>query len=118
SNLYTVCSLKESIGKYLCDSTLQDKTFYAFLEAKKIDAKLVLKQVKTLALEKQQIQDNNPRLIDFTNTFKKYLESNKEVYSPLFKFITAYNGSRFLSDNFYAYLLRVLYFYNKLKGVE
>lgn len=116
SNLYTFCNLNKPIGVYLCDTTLQDATFEEFLRYKKIDVNATLQNIAKLSEVKDEIFLSSKDYREATTRFKSFLDKNRDKYNALFSFISRYNGSRFLSDAFYAYLLRVLYFYKKTKG--
>lgn len=117
-NLYTICKLKNPVLQFVCNETLQDEAFNKFIIHKKVNATLVEQDIKALAIEQKKIKEKAKSIREFTENFKKYIVENKDTYPDLFSFITKYNGTKFCSDNFYAYLLRILYFYNKLAGGE
>lgn len=117
-NLYTLLRLREPVGKYLCDNTLQDVSFETYLFLKKIDEQKVEKDIIALAIEREKIFAKHKRIIDATREFRTFLEDNRNTYAALFDFVHKYLGAKFLSDSFYSYVLRVLHTYKKLtKGV-
>jgi len=116
-NLYSVCQLKTSIGEFLCSDNLQNLAFMRFCTANKIDLSKVELELKALSEQKAIIKLKTSSHAEFTGSFKSFLENNQKSYSSIITFISRFNGSKFLSDSFYSYLLRMLYNYDKLKDV-
>ncbi len=116
-NLYSVCQLKTSIGEFLCSDNLQNLAFLKFCIANKIDLSKVEAELKALSEQKALIKLKTTSYAEFTESFRSFLEDNQKSYQNTITFISRYNGSKFLSDAFYSYLLRMVYNYEKLKEI-
>lgn len=118
-NLYDICSVTKTVFEYLFDEALQDLTFQTFVnKVIKLDEKKLLSELNELNRVKRQLMLEYS-LEKFSDEFKRHVIENKDRYNNILIFIQRYNGARFFSLNAYNYLLRMLYFYEKLsQGVK
>ncbi|MEM3871826.1 MAG: hypothetical protein QXE05_04645 [Nitrososphaeria archaeon] len=118
-NLYDICNLSKTVFEYLFDENLQDLTFQIFMnKVVKLDENKLLSELDELNRVKRQLMFENSNLERFSDEFKKHIIENRDRYVNIVTFIQRYNGTRFFSMNAYNYLLRMLYFFEKLKEVK
>lgn len=119
-NLYDICSLSKTVFEYLFDESLQDLTFQIFMsKVVRLDENKLLVELDELNRVKQQLMLESSSLERFSDEFKRHIIENRDRYDNVISFIQRYNGARFFSLNAYSYLLRMLYFYEKLsQGVK
>lgn len=120
-NLYNICSIGKTVFEYLYDENLQDQTFQVFIDkAVRINEKELMQELDELCKVKHRLMlEYNNSMLQFSEEFKKHIVENRHKYANVVTFIQRYNGAKFFSMNMYNYLLRMLYFYDKLRmGVK
>lgn len=114
-NLYTTCNLTSHIIDFLNSEEKQKEAFYTFCNKNKISLADAEKELAELVNKKQQYEKTAKTKIEWIDNLKKLLTEQKEKYKNLITFIRRYNGASFLNDDFLSYLLRMIYYYEKIQ---
>ena len=114
-NIYSLCGYNDLIFKFIEDDNKQEEAFYRFCELKKISLLKTERDLHNLTIVAIQIETSAKSSGDYVKTFQDYVVSNIDKYPHLKNFITRYNGARAVSNAFFDYLLRMVYYYKNLQ---
>jgi len=115
-NIYSLCGYNDLIFKFIEDDNKQEEAFYRFCELKKISLLKAEKDLHDLTIVSIMIEAGKQNVGDYVKAFQDYVIKKIEKYPYLRNFITRYNGARAVSDAFFDYLLRMIYYYKKFVG--
>jgi hypothetical protein len=117
-NVYSLCGYNDLVFKFIESEEDQEKAFYRFCELKKISLLKAEKNLHDITIVAIQIETSSKSLGEYVKTFQDYVISNISKYPFLKDFITRYNGARAVSNAFFDYLLRMVYYFKKIAGGE
>ena len=117
-NIYSLCGYNDLVFKFIESEEDQEKAFYRFCELKKISLLKAERDLHNITIVAIQIETSSKSSGDYVKTFQDYVNSNIEKYPFLKDFINKYNGARAVSNSFFDYLLRMVYYFKKIAGGE
>jgi hypothetical protein len=113
-----MCDYNDLIFKFIENEEEQEKAFYRFCELKKISLLKAERDLHNITIVAIQIEMDSKSPGEYVKAFQDYVNSNIEKYPYLKNFINRYNGARAVSDAFFDYLLRMVYYFKKIAGGE
>jgi len=117
-NIYSLCGYNDLIFKFVEDDQKQDEAFYRFCELKKISLLKAEKDLHDLTIVSIMIEAGKKSIGEYVKSFQDYVIKKIKKYPYLKDFINRYNGARAVSDVFFDYLLRMVYYYKNLQRGE
>jgi hypothetical protein len=111
-----MCGYNDLIFKFIENEEEQEKAFYRFCELKKISLLKAERDLHNITIVAIQIEMSSKSIGEYVKAFQNYVNSNIEKYPFLKYFINRFNGARAVSDAFFDYLLRMVYYFKKIAG--